>query len=48
MGNVKKSLEDIGTFTKLPGANLFITSTKKLFNWAQKSSLWPLSFGLAC
>jgi NADH-quinone oxidoreductase subunit B len=48
MGNVEKSLKDIGSFTKLPGANLFTTSTTKLFNWAQKSSLWPLSFGLAC
>ena len=48
MGNVNKSLKDIGSFMKLPGANLFISSTKDLFNWAQKSSLWPLSFGLAC
>ena len=48
MGNVNKSLKDIGTFMKLPGANLFISSTEDLFNWAQKSSLWPLSFGLAC
>ena len=47
MGNVKKSLEEIGFFSKVPGANLFITNTSKLFNWAQKSSLWPLSFGLA-
>ena len=48
MGDVNKSLKDIGTFMKLPGANLFITSTDQLFNWAKKSSLWPLSFGLAC
>ena len=48
MGNVNKSLKDIGTFMKLHGANLFISSTEDLFNWAQKSSLWPLSFGLAC
>jgi NADH-quinone oxidoreductase B subunit len=48
MGNVNKSLKDIGSFMKLPGANLFISSTEDLFNWAQKSSLWPLSFGLAC
>ena len=49
MGDVKgKSLKDIGSFMKLPGANLFLTSTEKLFGWAQKSSLWPLSFGLAC
>ena len=48
MGDVKKSLKDIGSFMKLPGANLFITKTADLFNWAYKSSLWPLSFGLAC
>tara|TARA_Y100001970_G_scaffold126414_1_gene156335 strand:- start:21411 stop:22412 length:1002 start_codon:yes stop_codon:yes gene_type:complete len=48
MGNVDKSLKDIGSFMKLPGANLFITKTEDLFNWAKKSSLWPLSFGLAC
>ena len=48
MGDVKKSLKDIGSFMKLPGANLFITKTADLFNWANKSSLWPLSFGLAC
>ena len=48
MGNVEKSLKEIGSFMKLPGANLFMTSTTKLFNWAQKSSIWPLSFGLAC
>jgi len=48
LGNVGKSLKDIGTFMDVPGASLFITSTDKLFNWAKKSSLWPLSFGLAC
>lgn len=25
-----------------------LTSIDKLINWAQKSSLWPLTFGLAC
>ena len=34
MGDVKgKSLKDIGSFMKLPGANLFLTSTEKLFGW---------------
>ena len=48
MGDVKKSLKDIGSFMKLPGANLFITKTADLFNWANKSSLglflsvWPV------
>ncbi|MBI4013565.1 MAG: NADH-quinone oxidoreductase subunit NuoB, partial [Candidatus Rokubacteria bacterium] len=25
-----------------------VTSTEKLFNWARKSSIWPVTFGLAC
>ena len=29
-------------------ANVFITSLDKVFNWARKSALWPMSFGLAC
>jgi NADH-quinone oxidoreductase subunit B len=28
--------------------NLLITSVDYVFNWARKSSLWPLTFGLAC
>ena len=28
--------------------NFLTTSVDYLFNWARKSSLWPLSFGLAC
>jgi NADH-quinone oxidoreductase subunit B len=28
--------------------NIFITSLDKVFNWARKSALWPMSFGLAC
>jgi len=26
----------------------FLTSVEKFVRWAQKSSLWPLTFGLAC
>ena len=44
----KLGLEALGELIRLPGANLFLTSTKKLFSWAEKSSLWPLTFGLAC
>ncbi|MBI2486112.1 MAG: NADH-quinone oxidoreductase subunit NuoB [Deltaproteobacteria bacterium] len=41
-------LETLGELIRLPGLNVFLTSTKELFSWAEKSSLWPLSFGLAC
>lgn len=44
----KLGLEALGELIRLPGANLFLTSTKRLFSWAEKSSLWPLTFGLAC
>ncbi|HLC25738.1 MAG TPA: NADH-quinone oxidoreductase subunit B family protein [bacterium] len=30
------------------GANVVTTSVDKLVNWARKSSLWPMTFGLAC
>jgi NADH-quinone oxidoreductase subunit B len=28
--------------------NILTTSLDSLFNWARRSSLWPLTFGLAC
>jgi NADH-quinone oxidoreductase subunit B len=28
--------------------NVLLTSVDKLVNWARKSSLWPVAFGLAC
>jgi NADH-quinone oxidoreductase subunit B len=28
--------------------NIVVTSVDYVFNWARKSSLWPLTFGLAC
>ncbi len=30
------------------GDNVLITSVDAVFNWARKSSLWPMTFGLAC
>lgn len=39
MENVKSQLEETG---------FMITKFDDLLNWARLSSLWPLSFGLAC
>lgn len=32
----------------LPGGSLFLTTADTFINWARKSSVWPLTFGLAC
>ncbi len=28
--------------------NVIITTADRIYNWARRSSLWPISFGLAC
>jgi len=33
---------------QFPGGWLMVASTEKIFNWARKSSMWPVTFGLAC
>lgn len=30
------------------GPGILVTSYDRLFNWARRSSVWPLQFGLAC
>lgn len=37
----------MGLETQL-GDNVLTTSLEKLVNWARKSSIWPVTFGLAC
>ena len=44
-GFVEKLFDTIQNF---PGGWIAVTSTEKLFNWARKSSIWPVTFGLAC
>jgi NADH-quinone oxidoreductase subunit B len=34
--------------SKLPELPVITTTIEKLFNWARASSLWPMTFGLAC
>ncbi len=41
-----QSIADI--YQTFPGGELLLTSTEKFFKWAQTSSFWPLTFGLAC
>jgi NADH-quinone oxidoreductase subunit B len=32
----------------IPGASTIITSLDKVINWGRSSSIWPMTFGLAC
>jgi len=32
----------------LPGGSVILTTVEHVLNWGRASSLWPLSFGLAC
>ena len=36
------------TLENFPGGWIAVTSMEKLFNWARSSSIWPVTFGLAC
>ena len=38
--------DDLGKF--LAGEGIIFTQLDKAVNWARKSSIWPLGFGLAC
>jgi len=33
---------------RVPGGQIFLGTTERVFKWAKGSSLWPLTFGLAC
>ncbi|MBI4052189.1 MAG: NADH-quinone oxidoreductase subunit B [Elusimicrobia bacterium] len=46
MGIVLEKLP--GLCGSLPGGELFLTTADTMINWSRKSSLWPLTFGLAC
>src|SRR5689334_21816319 len=50
VGNVPFSARDQqpdNLFARLP-QGVVTTSVDQVFQWARKSSLWPMTFGLAC
>lgn len=45
---VKESVEVKRAVKVIPGVNTITTILDKLASWGRRSSLWPLTFGLAC
>lgn len=41
------SLVEVEEGTRIMSPNIIITSFDKLINWGRRSSLWPVTFGLA-
>jgi NADH-quinone oxidoreductase subunit B len=39
---------DLDLKNELSRQGIFTTSLEELYNWGRKSSVWPLTFGLAC
>ncbi|MBI3548063.1 MAG: NADH-quinone oxidoreductase subunit B [Elusimicrobia bacterium] len=37
-----------GVTSALPGGELLLTTADTVIDWGRKSSVWPLTFGLAC
>jgi NADH-quinone oxidoreductase B subunit len=46
MGVVLEKLP--GVCHKMPGGEVVLTTVDFFIDWARKSSIWPLTFGLAC
>jgi len=41
-------LDNLPKVESLPGGGVVLATSDFLINWSRKSSLWPLTFGLAC
>ena len=37
-----------GIVLNMPGGKLVISTVDSVINWSRKSSIWPMTFGLAC
>lgn len=46
--NPKEALLDTTLLKQGNKAEFALSSVDKLINWAQTSSIWPMTFGLAC
>jgi len=46
-GSSFHQLVEVEEGTKILAPNVIITSVDKLVNWGRRSSLWPVTFGLA-
>ena len=45
MGGLKRAAD---VLARVPGGPFCVTTMDFLINWARESSLWPMTFGLAC
>lgn len=44
---IAPSLVEVDEGTRVLAPNVIISSFDKIINWARRSSLWPMTFGLA-
>ncbi len=44
---IKGTVEVSEGVRQVPGADVFVITLDKLFNWARAGSMWPVTFGLA-
>lgn len=45
---INEQIPAAGVIEKFPGGSVLLTNAESVLKWAKTSSLWPLTFGLAC